>query len=349
MEYYVCRDPETELVHWGIKGMKWGVRRYQNKDGSLTPAGKKRVAAEKNALKERERSIKTREKEKAERVKLDAKKAELDARERELNGGGSRKVKNHGKKNESNSDASTRMKPISEMSNKELQEYTTRMRLEKEYYDAQRNLAAMNPKQVSKGRKYAEKLLNEAIMPAVTNAGKNYLNKMMNQAMGIDDKDTLSELKKTFETLDYKQKIDKIKNPDRYLSEEDKNKRQQRDFEAETRAANREGYATVTDKAKADKAAAADKAAKDAAESARVANNAKSEEYYNSTYSKSTGERTDTNPNTNRGMSVFDTYKNTSYSSISTDVRNSGKTRVDTLLDKNGDKIFDFYTAEDDD
>lgn len=31
-----------ELYHWGIKGMKWGVRRYQNKDGSLTPAGKKR-------------------------------------------------------------------------------------------------------------------------------------------------------------------------------------------------------------------------------------------------------------------------------------------------------------------
>lgn len=31
-----------ELHHAGIKGMKWGVRRYQNKDGSLTPAGKKR-------------------------------------------------------------------------------------------------------------------------------------------------------------------------------------------------------------------------------------------------------------------------------------------------------------------
>ena len=31
-----------ELYHWGIKGQKWGVRRYQNKDGSLTPAGRKR-------------------------------------------------------------------------------------------------------------------------------------------------------------------------------------------------------------------------------------------------------------------------------------------------------------------
>ena len=33
---------ENELYHWGIKGMKWGVRRYQNPDGSLTAAGRKR-------------------------------------------------------------------------------------------------------------------------------------------------------------------------------------------------------------------------------------------------------------------------------------------------------------------
>lgn len=30
------------LWHWGIKGQKWGVRRYQNPDGTLTEAGKKR-------------------------------------------------------------------------------------------------------------------------------------------------------------------------------------------------------------------------------------------------------------------------------------------------------------------
>lgn len=35
---------DNELYHHGIKGMKWGVRRYQNDDGTLTSAGKQRYS-----------------------------------------------------------------------------------------------------------------------------------------------------------------------------------------------------------------------------------------------------------------------------------------------------------------
>lgn len=40
-----------EIWHWGVKGMKWGVRRYRNADGSLTPEGVRKYRKSYNDIK----------------------------------------------------------------------------------------------------------------------------------------------------------------------------------------------------------------------------------------------------------------------------------------------------------
>lgn len=202
MEYIIQNS--DELTHWGIKGMRWGVRRYQNKDGSLTAAGKKKRAAEEAKLKERERVIKGREKARASQAKLDAKKAELDAREKALR-------KSKGAPPAKMNPNTPKQKTIKDLTDDELRAETNRMRLEKDYYDARKNLAAANPRQVSKGEKFLNSMLNDVIAPAAKETGKKWLTKFMEDKLGLNEKTAKSIMPevKTWEDMIKKQSWEK--------------------------------------------------------------------------------------------------------------------------------------------
>lgn len=51
--YYYTSQYPNYLMHFGVKGMKWGVRKYQNEDGTLTSEGEKRYGTIENLKKQR--------------------------------------------------------------------------------------------------------------------------------------------------------------------------------------------------------------------------------------------------------------------------------------------------------
>lgn len=117
------------ISHFGTKGMKWGIRRYQNRDGSLTPEGRKRYGRSEDSEKVKE----------------------------------------------------LRKKPVSAMSNQELETVIRRMNLERQYRD-------LKSSEINSGKKKAKEVLDYA------NTASQFYN-LYNSPMG---KATKSAIKKAW-------------------------------------------------------------------------------------------------------------------------------------------------------
>lgn len=191
---------DNELYHHGVKGQKWGVRRFQNKDGSLTLAGKKRALKMQN--KYTELSNDKRYRDKHGNLTYAGRKKELKMKEKysELTGKELRRFTP--RTNKSTADKS---QSISEMTNAEIQAKIDRIRLEN-------TLKSLTPAQTSRGEKFINDLKDTAlsmIKDKGTRLIGDYIDKQLRDKLGLNTKNTAESLQKKAQEYENRLKIDK--------------------------------------------------------------------------------------------------------------------------------------------
>lgn len=202
-----------ELYHYGIKGMRWGIRRtpdqlgYISSSSSSSSKTKARISRINAGTSDKIKKIKAKSKEQAKIAKAQAK---ANARIEKANAKAQAKI-------DKASDISskrfpfklkdkenTKSKSIKDMSDEEIANKINRIRLEN-------TLKSLTPEKTSKGKAFVQSTINDVISPAARESGKKLLTKFMEEqgtkALGLDKKDEILSLKKKEEKLRLKESI----------------------------------------------------------------------------------------------------------------------------------------------
>lgn len=158
---YIIQD--GELYHHGVLGQKWGVRRFQNKDGSLTQAGKKRISRKQKKALEKARKAKQAKAEAAKKAKQEQ--ADFEANKKKALESGS---------------AADVLKYKGKLTNQELQQVVSRLNME------QRISELADKKEPTKVEKLTKKLsnANDFVDKGIT--GWNNIAKILNSTTKAD-------------------------------------------------------------------------------------------------------------------------------------------------------------------